>query len=199
MVSSVSYGNLLPQLHIPNTIQIAQSSDKVSPALHIQMLCPLLALAAITVAVAKLPTADLVGSHDKTPSAAADDHTKNTPAEEVDTAKYNCVWRSKKSNKKVRKTSSSKSTKTNGENLDQHEQVGTKTSIRQGYSQPSFPTVLMGIMIPPQNAKHIAFLSNERSFIIIHPGEFAEKVIPTCFDGVDVLSYDQCLHLLTAW
>ena len=163
------------------------------------MLCPLLAHAAITVAAAELPTADLVGSHDNTPPTAADDHIENTRADEVDTAEYHLAWWSEKSNKKARMTSSSKSTETKGGNVDQREQAGTTTSIRRDYSQPSFPTVLMGIMIAPQNAGHIAFLSDQRSFIIIHPDEFAEKVIPTHFNGDDVSSYDQFLHSLTAW
>jgi hypothetical protein len=163
------------------------------------MSCPLLAHAAGTVSVAELPTADLVGSHVNTPPAAADDHIKNARADEVDTAEYHRAGRSEKSNKKARKTSSSKSTETKGGNIDQREQAGTKTSILRDYSQPSFPTVLMGIMIAPQNAEHVAFLSDERSFIIIHPDEFAEKVIPTHFNGGGVSSYDQFLHSLTAW
>ena len=166
------------------------------------MPCPLLTLlahAAITVAAAELPTADHVGSHDNTPPAAANDHIENTRADEVDIAEYHRAGRGERSNKKARKASSFKSTETNGENDDQRKKAGTKTSIRRDYSQPSFPTVLMGIMIAPQNAGHIAFLSDERSFIIIHPDEFAEKVIPTHFDGSDVSSYDQFLYSLTVW
>ena len=186
------------------TADLVGSHDNTPPAAaddHIEntRADPLLAHAAITVAAAELPTADLVGSHDNTPPAAADDHIENTRADEVDTAEYHLAWWSEKSNKKARMTSSSKSTETKGGNVDQREQAGTTTSIRRDYSQPSFPTVLMGIMIAPQNAGHIAFLSDQWSFIIIHPDEFAEKVIPTHFNGDDVSSYDQFLHSLTAW
>ena len=64
--------------------------------------------------------------------------------------------------------------------------------------QPSFPVVLMGIISAPANAEHIAFLSDDMSFIIIHPDEMA-KIIPAHFEGSDVKSYDDFLHLLAVW
>ena len=65
--------------------------------------------------------------------------------------------------------------------------------------QPSFPVVLMGIISAPANAEHIAFLSDGMSFIIIHPDEMAAKIIPAHFEGSDVKSYDDFLHLLAVW
>jgi hypothetical protein len=37
------------------------------------------------------------------------------------------------------------------------------------------------------------------SFIIIHPDEMAAKIIPAHFEGSDVKSYDDFLHLLAVW
>mmetsp|Transcript_31024 Transcript_31024/g.53023 ORF Transcript_31024/g.53023 Transcript_31024/m.53023 type:complete len:593 (+) Transcript_31024:134-1912(+) len=65
-------------------------------------------------------------------------------------------------------------------------------------NEPSFPVVLMAIMSAPQNKDFITFLSDNESFIIIHPAALAKNVLPIHFED-NVPTYHQFLYLLTIW
>eukprot|EP00571_Detonula_confervacea_P003222 CAMPEP_0172322272 /NCGR_PEP_ID=MMETSP1058-20130122/45463_1 /TAXON_ID=83371 /ORGANISM="Detonula confervacea, Strain CCMP 353" /LENGTH=510 /DNA_ID=CAMNT_0013037975 /DNA_START=33 /DNA_END=1565 /DNA_ORIENTATION=- len=100
-------------------------------------------------------------------------------ADHLDTANnYNYYHRHAWSNKKARNSS--------------------KTNNDDSNRQPSFPTVLMGIMSAPQNAEYITYLSDESSIIIINPEAVAKNVLPIHFEDT-ILTYDQFLYLLTMW
>lgn len=75
---------------------------------------------------------------------------------------------------------------------------GSSTTFKMKANQPSFPVILMAIMIAPQNKEFIAFLSDSQRFLIIHPGALAKNVLPIHFED-NVPTFDQFLYLLAIW
>eukprot|EP00579_Thalassiosira_antarctica_P011053 CAMPEP_0201909998 /NCGR_PEP_ID=MMETSP0903-20130614/1536_1 /ASSEMBLY_ACC=CAM_ASM_000552 /TAXON_ID=420261 /ORGANISM="Thalassiosira antarctica, Strain CCMP982" /LENGTH=640 /DNA_ID=CAMNT_0048444581 /DNA_START=36 /DNA_END=1958 /DNA_ORIENTATION=- len=72
------------------------------------------------------------------------------------------------------------------------------TTFKMKANQPSFPVILMAIMSAPQNKEFITFLSDGKSFIIVHPGALAKIVLPIHFEE-NVPTFDQFLNLLAIW
>lgn len=72
------------------------------------------------------------------------------------------------------------------------------STFKMKANQPSFPVILMAIMSAPQNKEYITFMSNDASFVIIHPMALASNVLPIHFEG-NVPTFDQFLHLLAIW
>ena len=65
-------------------------------------------------------------------------------------------------------------------------------------NQPSFPTILMGILSAPQNNDCIQFLTDEQSFIIVNPNALERNVLPTHFQE-NVPTLEQFQYLLAIW
>jgi hypothetical protein len=66
--------------------------------------------------------------------------------------------------------------------------------------RPSFPSILMGMLLNPQYADTIAFLSDERRFIIVNPIELETKVLPLYRDELGgVATYESFIVMLRNW
>lgn len=115
---------------------------------------------------------------------------KRSAADDLNTADNVSYHQPALSNKKARNSS-----KTNTNDSDRRQEA---TIFQTKANQPSFPTVLMGIMSAPQNIDCITFLSDESSIIIINPEAVAKNVLPIHFEG-NVPTYDLFLNLLTMW
>ena len=72
------------------------------------------------------------------------------------------------------------------------------TTFKMKANQPSFPVILMAIMSAPQNKEFITFLSDGKSFIIVHPAALAKIALPIHFEE-NVPTFDQFLNLLAIW
>ena len=100
----------------------------------------------------------------------------------------------KKSTKKASSSSPSKP-KTKRQYQQSRRATG---NFKMKANQPSFPTILMGILSAPQNNDCIQFLTDEQSFIIVNPNALERNVLPTHFqDNVPTLDHFQ--YLLAIW
>ena len=99
--------------------------------------------------------------------------------------------------KSTKKASSSSPNKPKSKRQYQQSRRATG-NFKMKANQPSFPTILMGILSAPQNNEYITFLSHEQNFIIINSDEMERKVLPMYFEH-NVPSCDEFMHLLTLW
>ena len=100
----------------------------------------------------------------------------------------------KKSTKKASSSSPSKP-KTKRQYQQSRRATG---NFKMKANQPSFPTILMGILSAPQNNDCIQFLTDEQSFIIVNPNALERNVLPTHFQE-NVPTLEQFQYLLAIW
>ena len=100
----------------------------------------------------------------------------------------------KKSTKKASSSSPSKP-KTKRQYQQSRRATG---NFKMKANQPSFPTILMGILSAPQNNDCIQFLTDEQSFIIVNPNALVRNVLPTHFQE-NVPTLEQFQYLLAIW
>jgi len=100
--------------------------------------------------------------------------------------------------KSTKKASSSSPNKPKSKRQYQQSRRATG-NFKMKANQPSFPTILMGILSAPQNNNDcIQFLPDEQSFIIVNPNALERNVLPTHFQD-NVPTLEQFLYLLAIW
>ena len=99
--------------------------------------------------------------------------------------------------KSTKKASSSSPNKPKSKRQYQQSRRATG-NFKMKANQPSFPTILMGILSAPQNNDCIQFLTDEQSFIIVNPNALERNVLPTHFQE-NVPTLEQFQYLLAIW
>ena len=99
--------------------------------------------------------------------------------------------------KSTKKASSSSPNKPKSKRQYQQSRRATG-NFKMKANQPSFPTILMGILSAPQNNDCIQFLTDEQSFIIVNPNALERNVLPTHFQD-NVPTLEQFQYLLAIW
>ena len=99
--------------------------------------------------------------------------------------------------KSTKKASSSSPSKPKTKRQYQQSRRATR-NFKMKANQPSFPTILMGILSAPQNNDCIQFLTDEQSFIIVNPNALERNVLPTHFQE-NVPTLEQFQYLLAIW
>ena len=99
--------------------------------------------------------------------------------------------------KSTKKASSSSPNKPKSKRQYQQSRRATG-NFKMKANQPSFPTILMGILSAPQNNDCIQFLTDKQSFIIVNPNALERNVLPTHFQD-NVPTLEQFQYLLAIW